>query len=93
MSPSRVFIPVASLLLGALLSQAAGPARSVDIASIVQSYCLVAVEQEVAQSGKVAPAGMAAYACRCMVDRLSQGTSLDLARDACRASTARRYAL
>jgi hypothetical protein len=45
------------------------------------------------KAGKVPPQGMAAYACRCVVDRLTEGTSLVSARSYCRESTARRYAL
>ena len=93
MSPLRFSLAGPLLLAGALLNQVGGPANGTDIGSIVQTYCLVAVEQEVAQSGKVAPAGMADYACRCVVDRLSQGMTLDLVRRSCNASTARRYSL
>ncbi len=92
---SRLRFPLAGplLLAAALLNQVGGPANSSNLGSIVQTYCQVAVEQEVAQSGKVAPAGMADYACRCVVDRLSQGMTVDLARSSCKASTARRYSL
>lgn len=82
-----------AVVAGILLSQLGGPARSADIASILQAYCLVAIEQEIAQSGRVPPAGMADYACRCVVDRLTQGMTVPLARSSCKASTARRYAL
>jgi hypothetical protein len=68
-------------------------ARAASLGSIVEAYCLAAVQQELAQAGKSPPEGMAVYACQCVVDRLSQGTSLESARSACRASTARRYSL
>lgn len=92
---SRLSSPLAGawLLAGALLSPFGGPAHSTDIASLMQAYCQQAVEQELAQSGKVPPAGMADYACRCVVDRLTEGMSVALARSSCRASTARRYSL
>ncbi len=93
MSRLRLFLAGGSLLAGTLLGQAGGPARSADLDSIVLAYCQVAVEQELAQSGKVPPAGFTDYACRCVVDRLSQGMSLVSARTSCRASTARRYSL
>ncbi|MEB3333495.1 MAG: hypothetical protein VKP70_00770 [Cyanobacteriota bacterium] len=93
MSRARSIVTSLALVTGALAHQLAGPARGADIGSVVQAYCLVAFEQEMAQSGKVAPAGMADYACRCVVDRLTQGTSIDSARTACRASTARRFSL
>jgi hypothetical protein len=93
MSRLRLTSVSAVLLAGALLSLGRGPAWSSGLDSIVQAYCLVAVEQEMAQSGKSPPAGMVDYACRCVVDRLTQGMSVDSARSSCRASTARRYSL
>jgi hypothetical protein len=93
MSRRRLLLASGSLLVGTLLGQASGPAWSADLDSIVLAYCQVAVEQELAQSGKVPPAGFTDYACRCVVDRLTQGLSLDTARSSCRASTARRYSL
>ncbi|MFN9547181.1 MAG: hypothetical protein ACK6AD_08960 [Cyanobacteriota bacterium] len=81
------------VLAGVLLSQIGQPANSSGLDAIVQAYCLVAVEQEMAQSGKVPPAGMADFACRCVLDRLTQGMSVASARSLCRESTARRYAL
>ncbi|MEB3318866.1 MAG: hypothetical protein VKO39_12100 [Cyanobacteriota bacterium] len=93
MSHRRSVLAGAWLLAGTLLGQSGGPARSSGLDSIVQAYCQVAVEQEIAQSGRVPPAGLADYACRCVVDRLTQGMSVDSARSSCRASTARRYSL
>jgi hypothetical protein len=81
------------LLVGTLLVQAGGRARGADLDAIVLATCQVAVEQELAQSGKVPPPGFTDCACRCVVDRLSQGMSLGTARTSCRASTARRYSL
>ena len=91
MSSSR--LPLALLAAVTLLIQGGGPARASGMGSIVQAYCLAAVEEEMTKAGKVAPQGMAAYACRCVVDRLTQGTSLGSARSYCKESTARRYAL
>jgi hypothetical protein len=93
MSRPRCLLAAGWLLAGSLLGLAALPARSADLDSIVQAYCLLAVEQEIAQSGRVAPAGMADYACRCVRDLLTRGESLSAARSSCRASTARRYSL
>jgi hypothetical protein len=81
------------MLAGMVISGAGGPAESAGIDAIVLAYCQVAVEQELAQSGKVPPAGLTDYACRCVVDRLAQGMSLASARNSCRASAARRYSL
>lgn len=81
------------LLFGTLLLQPPSPAKASGLGSIVQAYCLAAFQQEISQAGKTAPEGMAAYACSCVVDRLSEGTSLHSARSYCRESTARRFPL
>ncbi|MEB3301480.1 MAG: hypothetical protein VKN56_05870 [Cyanobacteriota bacterium] len=93
MSLPRFSLPCAVLVLTAALGSVSQPARASGLGSIVQAYCLAAFQQEMAQAGKVAPEGMAAYACRCVVDRITAGTSLPSARSFCRDSTARRYAL
>jgi hypothetical protein len=76
-------------LLGALVSPAS--ASSGRIGEIVMSVCLSAFESEMAQAGKRPPAGMATYACSCVVERISSGQSIDAARSDCRMATARRY--
>lgn len=93
MTLSRLPLSLALLAASTLLIQGAGPARASGMGSIVQAYCLAAVEEEMTKAGKVAPQGMAAFACRCVMDRLTEGTSLGSARTFCRESTARRYAL
>lgn len=89
--PPRPFV-LSVVVVATVLGQAA-TARASGFGAIVQSYCLAAFQQEMAQAGKVAPEGMAAYACRCVVDRITEGISLPTARSSCRESTARRYAL
>jgi hypothetical protein len=69
----------------------AGAARAQGLGQIVRAVCLSAFENEVAQSGKRAPAGMADYACGCVADRIESGSSVDAARNICRQATARRY--
>lgn len=93
MTLSRLPLSLALLAASTLLIQGAGPARASGMGSMVQAYCLAAVEEEMTRAGKVAPQGMAAFACRCVMDRLTAGTSLGSARTYCRESTARRYAL
>jgi hypothetical protein len=93
MSQSHWGLAGAGLLAGAVLALPVGPARASGLEALVQATCLAAVEQELAQSGKEPPAGLADYACRCVVDRLVEGMSVASARSTCRASTARRFAL
>ncbi len=59
--------------------------------AIVKAFCLSAFENEMAQSGKIPPAGMANYACGCVAERIGSGSSIDDARSDCRQATARRY--
>ncbi len=81
------FAAAALAPLGATRAQAGtGP-----ILEVVRSFCLSALETELAQAGKKAPAGMASYACNCVADRISSGSSIASARSTCRAATSQRY--
>jgi hypothetical protein len=66
-------------------------AASGPILEVVRSFCLSAFETELAQSGKKAPDGMASYACNCVADRISSGSSIASARSSCRDATVKRY--
>jgi hypothetical protein len=66
-------------------------AGSGPILEVVRSFCLSAFETELAQTGKTAPDGMANFACSCVADRISSGSSIASARTSCRAATAKRY--
>lgn len=93
MQPSRpiALLAAAGLALAALGGGGPGPARARGMGEIVMAVCLSAFENEMAQAGKRAPAGMANYACSCVVGQISSGQSIDTARDNCRSATARRY--
>ena len=69
----------------------AAAARADGLGDIVKAVCLSAFENEMTQSGKTPPAGMADFACGCVADRIGSGSSLDTARSDCRQATARRY--
>jgi hypothetical protein len=72
--------------LGRRAEAASGP-----ILEVVRSICLSAFETELAQSGKTAPDGMARFACNCVADRISSGSSIASARSSCRDATSKRY--
>ncbi|MFM7170729.1 MAG: hypothetical protein ACKOYH_07770 [Cyanobium sp.] len=93
MSLTPLPLSFAVLAVTTFVNHTAGPAGALEMGSMVQAYCLAAVEQEMTQAGRVPPQGMADYACRCVVNQLTKGTSLHSARTYCRESTARRYAL
>lgn len=93
----RVLPGLGWLSLGLVALAAPGPAggpaaaASGPILEVVRSFCLSAFETELAQSGKKAPAGMAHYACSCVADRITSGSSIALARSSCRDATSKRY--
>jgi hypothetical protein len=80
------------LLLAAALGSAQAPAARADgLGDIVKAVCLSAFENEMSQSGKVAPAGMASYACTCVEQRIRTGSGIESARSLCRQATAERF--
>jgi len=88
--------PAALLLASsaALAMLVAGPGRAAEgmaLGPIVRAVCLSAFENELSRSGKVAPPGMAAYACTCVEQRILAGGGIDTARSVCREATAQRY--
>lgn len=69
-----------------------GQGKAVDgLGPIVRAVCLSAFENELSLSGKVAPPGMAAYACSCVEQRILAGGGIEAARMVCRQATAQRY--
>ncbi len=88
-----VRLGMAAVMAGGIGSGAVAPtaAHSTGLGEIVRAMCLSAFENELTQSGKRAPAGMADYACGCVADRIQDGSSVDAARNTCREATARRY--
>jgi hypothetical protein len=90
-------IPRASLLLPGLaalaLGTGGGPAAASEMGELVKTICLGAFNTEMQMAGKVAPAGMADYACECVAQRLTSGSSLDGAKATCKQLTAKRYPL
>jgi hypothetical protein len=76
------------------LAAAAGtPAPAGTVSDMVKALCRSAVQAELESAGKPAPEGMAEFACTCVADRISSGSSLDGARSTCRQQTAQRYPL
>ena len=103
----RVALPLGALPLGALplggLPLGASPLsaqflgamplgpRSEGVGAIVQAMCLTAFKSEMSQAGKVAPEGMAGFACRCVADRIMQGRGVEESRKECRLATRQRF--
>ena len=85
-------LPLGTLPLGAqfLGAMPLGP-RAEGVGAIVQAMCLTAFESEMSQAGKVAPEGMAGFACRCVTDRIMQGRGVEESRKECRLATRQRF--
>lgn len=85
-------IPLGALPLGGqFLGAMPLGVRSVGVGAIVQAMCLSAFESEMSQAGKVAPEGMAGFACRCVADRIMQGRGVEESRKECRHATRQRF--
>ena len=80
-------LPLGAQFLGAM---PLGP-RAEGVGAIVQAMCLTAFESEMSQAGKVAPEGMAGFACRCVADRIMQGRGVEESRKECRLATRQRF--
>lgn len=87
MKPAALVLLCTAVLLAAVPRQA----RADGLGEIVRAVCLSAFENELTLSGKVAPPGMAAYACSCVEQRIRSGGGIEAARVACRQATAQRY--
>ena len=86
-------LPLGTLPLGGAQFLGAMPlgARAEGVGAIVQAMCLRAFESEMSQAGKVAPEGMAGFACRCVADRIMQGRGVEESRKECRLATRQRF--
>jgi hypothetical protein len=80
-----------TLILSLALGMVGAPARADGLGDIVKAVCLSAFENEMSQVGKVAPAGMASYACTCVEQRIRSGSGIEAARSHCREVTAQRF--
>ena len=90
--PSRCWL-ILRLVVLAAVAPMGGPAEAASgpILEVVRSFCISALETELAQSGKKAPDGMANYACSCVADRITSGSSIASARSSCKDATSKRY--
>ena len=91
MPPLRFAPLLAAVALAGVTVLDGHQARARGMGEIVMAVCLSAFENEMAQAGKRPPAGMANYACSCVVGQISSGQGIEEARSSCRSATARRY--
>jgi hypothetical protein len=91
--PGLGLLSLSLVALAAFGGATGGPAEAASgpILEVVRSICLSAFETELAQSGKTAPDGMANYACSCVADRITSGSSIASARSSCKDATSKRY--
>ena len=58
---------------------------------MVRKACVVAVNKEVANSGKPAPDGLETFTCDCVVQQLKLKQTIDSAKVICKAKTTEKY--
>jgi hypothetical protein len=58
---------------------------------IISKACLVAVNKEVADSGRPAPAGMQDFTCDCVVQQMKLKQSIDSVKMICKAKTTEKF--
>jgi hypothetical protein len=84
-----------SMLLTVLALAAGTPMMAIAgdnmLDQMVRKACVVAVNKEVANSGKPAPDGLEAFTCDCVVQQLKLKQTIDSAKVICKAKTTERY--
>jgi hypothetical protein len=84
-----------SMLLTVLALAAGTPMMAIAgdnmLDQMVRKACVVAVNKEVANSGKTAPDGLEAFTCDCVVQQLKLKQTIDSAKVICKAKTTERY--
>ena len=85
----------AALLTAGVATVGLTPAQAGDnmMDQMVRSFCLQAVNKEVADSGKPAPSGIPEFTCDCVVQQMKLKQSIDGAKAICKAKAAEKYSL
>ncbi len=91
--PVRLPSGLAVLALAATgsLGLGAGPASAAIDAERVSGLCLAGFNAAMVAARKTPPAGMGEFTCKCFVDQINTGASIDQARDTCRTQAATRF--
>jgi len=84
-----------SMLLIVLALAAGAPMMAIAgdnmLDQMVRKACVVAVNKEVANSGKPAPDGLETFTCDCVVQQLKLKQTIDSAKVICKAKTTEKY--
>ncbi len=88
---SAAAVPMALAGVVLMLAQPAQAQNMMD--NMIRKYCLQAVNKEIKESGKPAPAGMQDYTCNCVVQEMKKGQSQKQAAATCKASATKKYNL
>jgi hypothetical protein len=84
-----------SMLLTVLALAAGAPMMAIAgdnmLDQMVRKACVVAVNKEVANSGKPAPDGLETFTCDCVVQQLKLKQTIDSAKVICKAKTTEKY--
>ena len=69
------------------------PARAEDEPNIIRGFCQAAFDAAMVNAGLTAPDGMGTFTCDCFVEKVSQGASLNEARETCKTEAAQHFPL
>ena len=83
-----MLLTVLALAAGAPMMAIAGDNM---LDQMVRKACVVAVNKEVANSGKPAPDGLETFTCDCVVQQLKLKQTIDSAKVICKAKTTEKY--
>ena len=69
------------------------PALASEDQNMIHRLCMAGFNGAMASAGKTPPAGMGEYTCKCFLDEVNAGKSIQSAQDTCKQKAADRYKL
>ena len=85
-------IPVLSLALSLFVAPIS-PSVAAGENDTITRLCLAGFNAAMSHAGKTPPAGMGDYTCKCFLDEVNAGGSIQAAQDTCKQKAAARYKL
>ena len=92
MTPMNARIPAITIALS-LLATPLPPAVASGDQDMITRLCMAGFNGAMASAGKTPPAGMGEYTCKCFLDEVNAGASVQTAQDSCKQKAAERYKL
>ena len=92
MTSMNARIPAITLALG-LVAAPLAPAVASGDQDMITRLCMAGFNGAMASAGKTPPEGMGEYTCKCFLDEVNSGVSVQSAQDSCKQKAAERYKL